>query len=147
MSTNPILLASTASTSLALKISSLALAGPTSLVILLVPPAPGMMPNLVSVRPSFVAAGPAMRRSHVSASSSPPPMAKPSRHAIVGIGSRETFVNTFRRPSRNASTSGFDMPLRSLRSAPAQKAPGTEERISSVRTVREVKSDEMCSSI
>ena len=50
-----------------------------------VPPAPGIRPRLVSGRPSL-AVSPNTRQSAISASSNPPPSAKPSTAAISGLG-------------------------------------------------------------
>ena len=59
------------------------------------PPHAGMMPSFVSGRPIFVAAsGVAMRQSHASAISQPPPSATPWIAATVGQGSSAMRVKT-----------------------------------------------------
>ena len=50
-----------------------------------VPPAPGIIPRLVSVRPIWLDSE-ASRKSHASASSHPPPNAYPSMAAMTGFG-------------------------------------------------------------
>ena len=99
----------------AVKISSLALAGPISRGSRCVPPAPGMMPRAHSVSPIF-ASLPSTRRSHDSASSQPPPNATPSTAAMVGMGRRSTrsMMPLMRR--KKARTSVGDMVARSFRS-------------------------------
>ena len=54
-----------------------------------VPPAPGMIPSVVSGSPTFTCAA-ATRRSHTSASSRPPPNATPLSAAITGFGDRSS---------------------------------------------------------
>ena len=49
-----------------------------------VPPAPGMMPILISGWPNFALSA-AMMKSHIMASSQPPPSAKPLTAAITGL--------------------------------------------------------------
>ena len=72
---------------------------------------------------------PAILKSHVNASSSPPPRAGPSIAAIVGIGNESSLEKTQLRLVKNASTCPADMDRRSIRSAPAQKAVSLEDRI------------------
>ena len=66
--------ASSASTSLPVRIMSIALALPTSLVSRCVPPMPGMTPRVISGCPNLALSA-AMIRSHIIASSHPPPSA------------------------------------------------------------------------
>ena len=49
-----------------------------------VPPAPGMTPRLISGWPNFAVSA-AIARSHIMASSQPPPSAKPATAAITGF--------------------------------------------------------------
>ncbi len=49
-----------------------------------VPPAPGMMPSLISGWPKRALSA-AMMKSHIIASSQPPPSAKPATAAITGL--------------------------------------------------------------
>src|SRR5204863_31732 len=56
-----------------------------------VPPPPGMIARLTSVRPS-VAFSAAMRMSHASASSRPPPSAKPLIAAMIGCAQRSIIA-------------------------------------------------------
>ena len=49
-----------------------------------VPPAPGMMPSLISGWPNLAVSA-AMTMSHIIASSQPPPRAKPATAAITGF--------------------------------------------------------------
>ena len=65
--------------------SSMARLLPTSRASFCVPPPPGRMPSLTSGRPRR-APSPATMMSAHSASSSPPPSAKPSIAAITGFG-------------------------------------------------------------
>ena len=71
---------------------SLARAGPTSRASRWVPPAPGMMPRLISGWPSFASAA-ATRQSQARASSQPPPRAYPVIAATTGFGIRATESN------------------------------------------------------
>ena len=71
---------------------SLARAGPTSRASRWVPPAPGMMPRLISGWPSFASAA-ATRQSQARASSQPPPRAYPVIAATTGFGIRATASN------------------------------------------------------
>ena len=63
---------------------SMALALPTARGRRCVPPAPGMMPSLISGWPNFALSA-AMMKSHIIASSQPPPSAKPLTAAITGL--------------------------------------------------------------
>ena len=63
---------------------SIALALPTARGSRCVPPAPGMMPSLISGWPNFALSA-AMTMSHIIATSQPPPSAKPATAAITGF--------------------------------------------------------------
>ena len=71
---------------LAVKINSFAFASPINRGSRCVPPAPGIIPQLVSVSPSFTSSA-AIAKSHASTSSNPPPNAYPLIAAMVGCGS------------------------------------------------------------
>ena len=105
------------------KISSLARLTPISLGSRWVPPAPGMIARPVSGRPKR-AYWVATRRSVQSASSQPPPNAGPSTTEIVGQGIYSSIVNVSLSFLTKSAPSSTVMPLRSLRSAPAQNIPG-----------------------
>ena len=62
----------------------MALALPTMRVRRWVPPAPGMTPSLISGWPNFALSA-AMMKSHIMASSQPPPRAKPATAAMIGL--------------------------------------------------------------
>mmetsp|Transcript_5278 Transcript_5278/g.13333 ORF Transcript_5278/g.13333 Transcript_5278/m.13333 type:complete len:237 (+) Transcript_5278:22-732(+) len=123
---SPMLTPSFAFTRRPLKVRSHAREYPTTRLRRCVPPAPGMIPRRTSGRATF-ASGPATRRSHASAISSPPPSATPSSAAMVGMGRLSMASVSARRRDTNSRTSSMDMPFLSLRSAPAQKTPGTSE--------------------
>jgi hypothetical protein len=65
----------------------MALALPTARGRRCVPPAPGMMPSLISGWPNLALSA-AMMKSHIIASSQPPPRAKPLTAAITGLRMR-----------------------------------------------------------
>ena len=54
-----------------------------------VPPAPGTTPRLISGWPNLAVSA-AMMKSHIMASSQPPPRAKPATAAITGLRQRVT---------------------------------------------------------
>ena len=66
---------------------SIALALPTARVSRCEPPMPGRTPRLISGWPNL-ALSPAMMKSHIIASSQPPPRAKPDTAATTGMRSR-----------------------------------------------------------
>ena len=68
----------------AVRTRSIALALPTARGRRCVPPAPGMMPSLISGWPNFALSA-AMTMSHIIATSQPPPSAKPATAAITGF--------------------------------------------------------------
>jgi hypothetical protein len=72
-----------------------------------------------------------MRKSAASAISSPPPNAKPSMQAIVGMGSCSKSVNAERKSRTNWATASGGITARSFKSAPEQKTLGTAELIKS----------------
>ncbi|MCY1378953.1 hypothetical protein D9M69_666270 [compost metagenome] len=82
--TRPARSASVASIMRAVSTMSMALDLPTARGRRCVPPAPGMMPSLISGWPNFALSA-AMMKSHIMASSQPPPSAKPLTAAITGL--------------------------------------------------------------
>src|SRR5262245_16487174 len=86
-----------------------------------VPPAPGMTPRRTSVNP-ISAVSAAIRMSHASASSSPPPNAAPLIAAITGRRNAATAFISRLSSSRNPHVCSSDIVRRSFRSAPAEKA-------------------------
>ena len=86
-------------------------------------PAPGMIPNLVSVSPIFALSA-AIRKSHDRAISRPPPNVWPSRAAMVGMGRLLSSIMAARARDTKGPTSCSCILALSLRSAPAQKIPG-----------------------
>ena len=56
--------------------------------------------------------------------------------AIVGMGNVSRNPSAARKSSKNLSTWGLVIKRRSMRSAPAQKEPGVEERKMGARTLR-----------
>ena len=85
------------------------------------PPPPGMMASVVSGRP-MTAAVEAIRMSHASASSKPPPSATPLIAAIVGTGISATACIAREIEATASATSTDPRPARSFRSAPALNA-------------------------
>mmetsp|Transcript_15583 Transcript_15583/g.35109 ORF Transcript_15583/g.35109 Transcript_15583/m.35109 type:complete len:230 (-) Transcript_15583:37-726(-) len=118
----------------AVRMSSFALPTPTKRGSRCVPPAPGMMPRAVSGRPRMALA-PATRISHARASSNPPPSAAPSMTAMVGKGVVAMAWKVPRSLLTKATTSSFDIVMRSFRSAPAQKTFSDVLLMSNVFTV------------
>lgn len=122
--------------------SSLALAIPTNLVILCVPPAPGMIPNLASGSDMIVpepiirqhpylpvcnwawSDTPPTLKSHPRAISVPPPRAYPSTTPILGTFTPSSSEIKERSESRKFETCVGDIVRLSRRSAPAQNVPG-----------------------
>ena len=82
--TRPARSASAASIMRAVSTISMALAFPTARGRRCVPPAPGMMPSLISGWPNFAVSA-AMMKSHIIDSSQPPPSANPATAAITGF--------------------------------------------------------------
>eukprot|EP01139_Manchomonas_bermudensis_P014395 Amastigsp_a508445_28.p2 type:complete len:117 gc:universal Amastigsp_a508445_28:672-322(-) len=82
--TSPHALASSAVIKSPVRQSSMALDLPTARVSRWVPPAPGMVPSLISGWPNWAFA-PARMMSHIIASSQPPPSANPLTAAMIGL--------------------------------------------------------------
>ena len=101
--------------------SSLARAGPDRVASAASTPLPASPPSRDSGRP-IVTPRLQTRRSHASASSSPPPSAGPSIAAIVGIGSRARRRSTMSSNRIFCSLASCRMPANSLTSLPAQNA-------------------------
>ena len=118
-STSPIASASSARTWRPDQIISLARAGPTSRGRRCVAPPPGMIPSSISGWPRR-AVSPATRRSHASASSSPPPSAKPVMAAMTGRGIAATASSASRK--LRATVRASSGPPNSSMSAPAASA-------------------------
>lgn len=135
--------------------SSLDLATPTIRVRRWVPPAPGMMPSLVSGKAILVLspetktchqhsqweklALPPTLKSHPKASSAPPPKAYPSITAIVGIGKDSSSASSCLRLSRKFETCIGLIVRRSRKSAPEQKREGLEDCMRSRRVLVKIK--------
>mmetsp|Transcript_12457 Transcript_12457/g.50101 ORF Transcript_12457/g.50101 Transcript_12457/m.50101 type:complete len:241 (-) Transcript_12457:150-872(-) len=117
--TNPAASASSASIMTPVRHISIALDLPTARTSRCVPPAPGMMPRLISGWPNLALA-PATMRSHIIASSQPPPSAKPLTAAMMGFFNLATSPQSPRRSF--VYVSGYVRPAISLMSAPAAKA-------------------------
>ncbi len=88
--TRPARSASAASIMRAVSARSIAFALLTARGRRCVPPAPGMMPSLISGCPNFAVSA-AMMKSHIMASSQPPPSAKPATAAITGLRTARSF--------------------------------------------------------
>src|SRR5438094_8480779 len=107
-------------------IISSALPRPTSRGRRCVPPPPGMIARFTSVRPSWESS-PAIRMSQASASSRPPPSAKPRIAAMIGWPQRSIAgrKSTRRRASRKrtgtwgATNSRMSAPAEDARAPPA----------------------------
>ena len=82
--TSPARSASAASIMRLVSTMSIALALPTARGRRCVPPAPGMTPSLISGCPNLAVSA-AMMKSHIMATSQPPPSAKPATAAITGL--------------------------------------------------------------
>ena len=85
--TRPERSASPASIMRPVRIRSMAFALPTARVRRWVPPMPGMNSSLISGWPNLALSA-AMMRSHIIASSQPPPSAKPATAAMIGLRTR-----------------------------------------------------------
>jgi len=85
--TRPARSASAASIMRPVSTISIALALPTARGRRWVPPAPGMMPSLISGWPNLALSA-AMMKSHIIASSQPPPSANPATAAMTGLRTR-----------------------------------------------------------
>ena len=117
--TKPRRSASAAPTRRPVSTSSIARALPTARARRWVPPAPGMIPRLISGWPK-VASSAATSMSQAMASSAPPPSAKPRTAAIVGVATAATRSQP-RSPGEAARLAGV-CAASSATSAPAAKA-------------------------
>ncbi len=97
--TSPARSASSASIMRPVRHISMALALPTNRVSRWVPPAPGMTPSLISGWPNFAVCD-AMMKSHIMASSQPPPSAKPETAATIGLRRAATLSQAVMKSSR-----------------------------------------------
>ncbi len=93
---------------------------PTSRGSRCVPPPPGMIPSLISGR-ATLAVSAARMKSHIIASSQPPPRAKPATAAMTGFLTCSTASQLAQMKSC-MSASGWVRSRISLMSAPAAKA-------------------------
>ena len=125
--------ASSASSTLPVRISSLARARPTTRGRRCVPPAPGITARRTSGSPSFARAD-ATRRSHASASSSPPPSALPSIAAIVGIGRAASRVDVRSSSSSRSRPPGPRWASNSPTCEPAENARSPAPVTTTART-------------
>ena len=98
---------------------SMALDLPMARVSRWLPPAPGMTPRLISGWPNFAVSA-ARIRSHIMASSQPPPSAKPATAAMTGFFTRSTVSHGAMKSLMK--TAGKVRACISLISAPAAKA-------------------------
>ena len=89
--TRPERSASAASIMRPVSANSIAFALPMARVSRCVPPAPGMTPSLISGWPNLAVSA-ARMKSHIIASSQPPPSAKPATAAISGLRARADIV-------------------------------------------------------
>src|SRR6267143_2029790 len=117
--TRPNRSASTALIGSPMRMASMARTFPADRVQRWVPPAPGMMPSLTSGCPNW-AVSEATIRSHISASSHPPPKAYPLTAAISGLVS--AWMRAQRLKLSSFSTSMAPAPAISVTSAPAANA-------------------------
>ncbi|MOA29600.1 hypothetical protein D3C78_1506250 [compost metagenome] len=97
--TRPARSASAASIMRPVRTRSMAFALPTARVSRCEPPMPGMTPRVISGWPNF-AVSEAMIKSHIIASSQPPPSAKPETAAITGL----RVAATSSQPPRKSPT-------------------------------------------
>ena len=86
-----------------------------------VPPMPGKIPRVTSGT-AKTAVSEATMKSESTASSQPPPMAKPSTAAITGTGQWSTLAAAASKMACWARHVSSAMPSRSFRSPPTQKA-------------------------
>ena len=133
-SSRPSSRASSAVSRRAVKIRSAARDQPSRRASSCVPPPAGMTPTLTSGRPTTAVLS-ATIRSQARASSSPPPSAKPCTAAMAGTGRSSTARYAARVTGRWARSSSSLSRLRSLRSAPTQKAVATALDRTTARTV------------
>ena len=101
--------------------SSFASGAPTIRGRSCVPPTPGKIPRVTSGSAN-TALSLATMKSARSASSQPPPNAKPSTAAMTGAGQRRMAIAACSKMTCWARQTSSDMPSRSLRSPPTQNA-------------------------
>src|SRR5215467_10597450 len=138
-STRPIRSASAAGTRMPVRIISRALPRPTRRGSRWVPPPPGMMARLISVRPSCASSA-AMRISQARASSRPPPRAKPRMAAMTGCEQRSISARKSSRLRDSRKFVGVGGSRNSRMSAPAQKARSPAPVMTTTFTVSSVRS-------
>src|SRR5215813_918007 len=138
-STRPIRSASAAGTRMPVRIISRALPRPTRRGSRCVPPPPGMMARLISVRPSCASSA-AMRMSQARASSRPPPRAKPRMAAMMGWLHRSISARKSSRLRASRKWVGVGGSRNSRMSAPAQKARSPAPVMTTTLTVSSVRS-------
>src|SRR5206468_227338 len=124
--TSPMALASAAGTRRPVKIISLASGAPMMRGSNCVPPMPGKIPRVTSGT-AKTAVSEATMKSESTASSQPPPMAKPSTAAITGTGQWSTLAAAASKMACWARHVSSAMPSRSFRSPPTQKALAPRE--------------------
>ena len=128
-------LASRASTRRPVKIISLAIGAPRMRGRSWVPPMPGKMPRVTSGTAN-TAVSPQTTKSESTASSQPPPIAKPSTAAITGTGQWSTRAAAVSKITCWARHVSSVMPSRSFRSPPTQKAFVPAPVNTTARTIR-----------
>src|SRR5215471_17184587 len=138
-STRPIRSASAAGTRMPVRIISRALPRPTRRGSRWVPPPPGMMARLISVRPSCASSA-AMRISQARASSRPPPRAKPRMAAMTGCEQRSISARKSSRLRDSRKFVGVGGSRNSRMPAPAQKARSPAPVMTTTLTVSSVRS-------
>src|SRR5215467_3623856 len=138
-STRPMRSASAAGTRMPVRIISRALPRPTRRGSRWVPPPPGMMARLISVRPSCASSA-AMRISQARASSRPPPRAKPWTAAMMGCEHRSISARKSSRLRDSRKWVGVGGSRNSRMSAPAQKARSPAPVMTTTLTVSSVRS-------
>ena len=108
-----------------------------------VPPAPGMMPSLISGWPNFALSA-AMMKSHIIASSQPPPSAKPATAAITGLrtladrlpvaGDEVALVDVARSrscaiaPMSAPAAKAFSLPVTTMQPMPSSASKALQRR-------------------
>src|SRR5215470_12728147 len=138
-STRPMRIASAAGTRMPVRIISRALPRPTRRGRRWVPPPPGMMARLISVRPSCASSA-AIRISQARASSRPPPRAKPRMAAMMGCAQRSISARKSSRLRDSRKWVGVGGSRNSRMSAPAQKARSPAPVMTTTLTVSSVRS-------
>ena len=126
--TRPLRSASAASMVRPVRIRSMALALPIARVSRCEPPMPGSTPSLISGWPNFAVSA-AISRSHIIASSQPPPSACPATAAIVGVRTAASLAQGAKKSSSKTSENArlrhfFDVGARGERF----RRPGDDDR-------------------